>query len=380
MNRRSVLICSWALAAAIMCVGAAAQSQIAESQADGPYVVRTAAGWEARSIEVSPEGAVARVRTLEADATLEVPGVGDVPGFRVELRPPAKAAPDVVATASGAPLFVVADTHGEFAILVEMLRKQGIVDARLEWSFGNGHLVLLGDVFDRGPNQIEILWLIYQLEAAAAKAGGGVHLALGNHEAMVLGGDLRYLNAKYPNTAQVLGVDDYAALFGADSVLGQWLRTKPAAMKINDLLCLHGGISREVVERALTLQQINASLSDVLKGTAMSARDRERAAFVIGPRGPLWYRGYFADREGMPGATSQDIDLIRKHFGVNRILVGHTRVSTVTALYEGRVIAVQVYPHRDAAGRPVMESLRIEEGRLFRAKIDGARELLEAQQ
>ena len=64
---------------------------------------------------------------------------------------------------------------------------------------------MLGDVFDRGPNHLEILWLLYQLEAEAARAGGGVHLVLGNHEAMVLNGDLRYLNAKYADTARVLG-------------------------------------------------------------------------------------------------------------------------------------------------------------------------------
>lgn len=374
MNRFVAAISFFAFA----CVCDGAQSQVAARSVDGPYVMRTAEGhWEARAIAVTPEGAVARVQSIEPNATIEVPSVADVPGFRVKLRPPAKVSPDVVATATDAPLFVVADTHGEFGILVEMLRKQGIVDARLSWSFGNGHLIFLGDVFDRGPNQVEILWLIYQLEAAAARSGGGVHLVFGNHESMVLSGDLRYLNAKYPKSAQLLGVESYAALFGDDSVLGQWLRTKSAVLKINDLLCLHGGISQQVVARELTLQQINAAVRDAMSGKKLNAADRARADFVMGQLGPLWYRGYFADQGDFPTATSQDIDLIRKHFGVSTVLVGHTTVPTVTSLYDGRVIAVQVYPHREGAtGRPVLESVRIEKGRIFRAKIDGTREPL----
>lgn len=44
---------------------------------------------------------------------------------------------------------------------------------------------------------------------------------MGNHEAMVLQGDLRYLNPKYASAAEVLGVASYANLFTTESVLGQ---------------------------------------------------------------------------------------------------------------------------------------------------------------
>ena len=135
----------------------------------------------------------------------------------------------------------MADTHGEYEILVAMLQKHGVVDQQLGWNFGRGDLVVLGDVFDRGPNHTEILWLLYQLEAEARRAGGGVHLVLGNHETMVLLGDLRYLNPKYVQTTALLGVGSYSELFDATSVLGQWLRTLPTVLKINDLLFLHAG-------------------------------------------------------------------------------------------------------------------------------------------
>lgn len=131
------------------------------------------------------------------------------------------------------------------------------IDAELRWSFGKGHLAILGDVFDRGPHQTELLWLICKLEAEAERAGGGVHLALGNREAMVLSGDQRYLHPKYQRVAATLQSPSYSALWNEQSLLGRWLRTKAAVFRLGDYVCLHGGISREIVDRGLTLAEIN---------------------------------------------------------------------------------------------------------------------------
>jgi uncharacterized protein YfiM (DUF2279 family) len=231
---------------------------------------------------------------------------------------------------------------------------------------------VLGDVFDRGSNHLEILWLLYQLEGEARRAGGGVHLVLGNHETMVLMGDLRYLNPKYVQTAQLLGVSSYSELFGPTSVLGQWLRTKPAVLKINDLLCLHAGISRAIVDSGLTLRQINSGVRSVLAGAAPEDESqRQLLDLIMGSNGPLWYRGYFAEQKEFPTATMEDIDRTLATFGVHRILIGHTIVPTITPLYEGKVFAVQVYPRRDDAGRASFESLLLKKGEFWRAKFDG---------
>jgi hypothetical protein len=273
-------------------------------------------------------------------------------------------------------LFVVADTHGEFEILAGMLMKQGVVDRQLHWSFGRGRLVFLGDVFDRGPHQLEILWLIYQLEAQAGKAGGAVYLTLGNHETMVLRGDLRYLHARYRATAQLLGVSSYAQLFDADSVLGQWLRSKPAVLKLGDFLCLHGGISPGLVARKLSLADVNVAVRAGLGGREPGGADAGRAELVYGNEGPLWYRGYFPDAAGSIAVTPDDIGRIREHFGVRRILVGHTAVPTITPLFGGQVFAVQVYPRQDSFGNDVFEALLIRDGTFFRALPDGRTEQL----
>jgi hypothetical protein len=312
------------------------------------------------------------MQPVTVGTTLTIPAVGTVPAFPVKLRPPNRVAADSVKPGANSPIFVVADTHGEYELLVAMLQTHGILDARLRWSFGRGQVVILGDVFDRGPNHTEILWLLYGLEEQAARVGGGVHLLLGNHETMVLRGDLRYLHPKYPQAARVLEAGTYAELFDGGSVLGQWLRTRPTVLKVGDLLCLHGGISRAIVDRELTLFDINVSVRAALSGAPADARTE----LLMGSTGPLWYRGYFAGQTDFPTASAEDIDRILAWFRVRRILLGHTIVPTITPLYDGKVIAVQVYPKREDATHVHFEALRIDGGRLRRAKFDGALEPL----
>jgi len=346
---------------------------------DAPYVMRDASGkLEAWTVEVTPVGPAKRVKPLKPGAKLTIAAVGGVPAFSFKLRPPAESAPDKVSTVKSPPLFVVADTHGEYEILVAMLMKHGVVDPKLHWSFDRGHLVVLGDAFDRGPNQTEILWLLYALEAEAQKAGGGVDFVLGNHETMALRGDLRYLNQKYRQVTTVLGVGSYSRLFAANSVLGQWLRTRPAVLQIDNQLFLHGGISKDLVARGFALPEINGTVRAVLNdGAYVNGIARERADFLFGDTGPLWYRGYFPDEAGVAAASDEDVRLARQRFGVERILVGHTRVPTVTPLYGGQVIAVHVYPRRDSAGNTSFEALLIRDGALLRARPDGGTEPLQ---
>jgi len=352
----------------------------AETLQDGPYVIHAADGsWHSRWIEEASEGPRVRNQVVEIGDAVTLAAVGAFPAFEVKLRGPAQPASDDIRVDARTPIFVMADTHGEFEIAVQLLQRHGVVDDRLRWSFGKGHLAVLGDVFDRGPNQTELMWLIYKLEAEAARAGGGVHLAIGNHESMVLMGDERYLNPKYRRVASLLGVDRYASLWSTETLLGQWLRSKAAVFRLGPYLCLHGGISRELVDRGLTLPAVNRTVRAALLGSAASAD--MQTEFVMGQEGPLWYRGYFQDaarRGGFNVAEPSDIELIRGRFGVQAILVGHTTVPTITSLYDGRVVAVQVYPHRDEQTQaPLMEGLLIrQDGQMFRARVDGTSEML----
>lgn len=342
------------------------------ADADGPYIDWSAADyfnahWVSRQ---RGETSSASIRTGER---FSVGGAALSPPLVVTLRAPARPSPSEIAT-RGEPVFVMADTHGEFEIMAALLRTQGVIDASLRWSFGRGRVVILGDMLDRGERQIEVLWLLYELERQAARAGGAVHVLIGNHEAMVLRGDLRYLHAAYPRAASALGANSYAALLVENTVLGQWLRTKPAVMRIGDDLFMHGGFSRALLDANLSLDDINMLMRGALADNAPPLAEGSPAALVMGRLGPLWYRGYFAAQTDFPIASAADIDATLERYGAHRIFVGHTIVETVRALHNGRVIAVQVYPHRDASGAAVMEGVVIEHGRARRALIDGRRD------
>ena len=71
--------------------------------------------------------------------------------------------------------------------------------------------------------------------------------------------------------------------------------------------------------------------------------------------GPIWYRGYFKD----DGATSEEIDLLLKHFDVEHIVVGHTSQKQILTKHKGRVIAVDSSIKRGRNG----EVLLIENGK-----------------
>ena len=123
-----------------------------------------------------------------------------------------------------------------------------------------------------------------------------MHFVLGNHETMVLYDDLRYVNPKYLRSAQLLG-RSYPQLYGKDSVIGQWLRTRPVLLKIGDTLFLHGGISPEAVQLALDPARTNAAYQASLGLPKAEVKaDPATAPLYDGKTSPIWYRGYFDGR------------------------------------------------------------------------------------
>ena len=152
----------------------------------------------------------------------------------------------------------------------DILQANGVIDKDLNWKFGKGHLVYLGDAFDRGDRVTELLWHLFTLEKQAEKAGGMVHVLLGNHDDMVLSGDQRYMNEKYRKVEE-LTKTNYSDLYSENSVLGKWLRNKPVMITINDILFVHGGISIDMVRMKLPVKQANKLFSGKIIGKDYSS-------------------------------------------------------------------------------------------------------------
>tara|TARA_Y100000589_G_scaffold165030_1_gene156903 strand:+ start:320 stop:754 length:435 start_codon:yes stop_codon:yes gene_type:complete len=58
------------------------------------------------------------------------------------------------------------DIHGQYDLLVSLLLNNKIIDKDLNWIFGEGHLVIVGDIFDRGDkvNEYSGLFMILKVK------------------------------------------------------------------------------------------------------------------------------------------------------------------------------------------------------------------------
>lgn len=325
--------------------------------ADGPHVL-----WDGPGAEVltARDGRLVRSK-LRAPWRIEVPGLPAIRLSTAGPKPPGAEFP------LPARVCVVSDLHGNRDGAVSLLTAHGVLGRDLRWSFGTGHLVVAGDVVDRGDGQTELLWLLRSIERQAQEAGGRVHVLLGNHETMLMRGDERYLNAVL--CSAWAGVEGGArALFGPRSEVGRWLRTRPAMVRLGDVLFVHGGLSPALLERRLTLAALNRAVRDEL--------DAPGKPFLLGTDGPFWYRGLVPGADSRrPDASSEDVDRALAAYGARRIVVGHTTLPSVTPFHGGKVLAVDAGLKDGSPG----EVLLLEKGRAFRGFANGTREPLDEQ-
>jgi hypothetical protein len=192
----------------------------------------------------------------------------------------------------------MSDPHGAYDAMVRTLTNAGIVDDKLAWSGGDTHLVITGDLVDRGADSRQIMDLVMRLEGEAPASGGMVHLTLGNHEVMNLVGDLRYvskgefaafadlesaderekwfqkyresealqsiiapdedeLRAKF-DQSRPPGFYGHRRAFGSEGKYGRWLLQKPIVIVVNDTAYVHGGLPPMVAD--YSLEKLNDEL------------------------------------------------------------------------------------------------------------------------
>ncbi len=175
-------------------------------------------------------------------------------------------------------IVAISDVHGAYDPMVRTLGNAGVIDANRHWAGGDTHLVIVGDLLDRGPDSRDAMDLLMQLEGEAAAAGGRVHVLIGNHEVMNLVGDLRYVSreeyaafaaeetaaerdrwfdafaGRHPERDESVlraefdesfppGFFAHRRAFAPDGRYGAWLLGKPLLVVINGTAFVHGGLS-----------------------------------------------------------------------------------------------------------------------------------------
>ncbi|MEX2963182.1 metallophosphoesterase [Microbulbifer sp. TYP-18] len=269
----------------------------------------------------------------------------------------------------GEPIVAISDIESNFSAFRDFLVTHGVADKQLNWTFGQGHLVLVGDFVDRGASTTQVLWGIYKLEQSAKLAGGKVHFIIGNHEIKSLQGNYQSANKKYFYIAGMLGKQQYH-LFDENSFLGRWMASKNVLEVINEIAFTHGGIHPRLAEFDLSLQEINNLVRESYRNLYYTPVVETMESFLrSSTTGPAWYRGYFKD-----DLSQREIEQGLEAVGANAVVVGHTLQSKVTALYKNKVLAIDVkHPKDYVVSFPIRKSegLLIKNGQYFRLLENG---------
>lgn len=211
---------------------------------------------------------------------------------------PVNASADDWRVEGAARVVAIADVHGAFEAMVETLQRTAVIDERLQWIGGDTHLVIVGDILDRGPKSRAAMDLLMRLESEAVSTGGAVHVLIGNHESMNMIGDLRYVSkaeyaafaddetpeerqrwfaayaGRYPGASSPealrekfdqqfpAGFFALRRVFRPDGVYGEWLLSKPVIAVIDRTAFVHGGLSSSVAD--LGLEGVNVGLKKEL--------------------------------------------------------------------------------------------------------------------
>ena len=265
-------------------------------------------------------------------------------------------------------IIALSDIHGQYDLTIELLKNNKVIDKELNWNFGKGHLVIAGDIFDRGDKVNELLWLVYKLEIQAKNDGGRVHFVLGNHEFMVLQKDLRYIHKKYIESSKLIGLE-YDQLYSDKTILGRWLRSKPSIIKINNNVFAHGGVSEEfLINRGVDFEKINLMMRYYID-TPLEQMNSSIYDLYNGEKSLIWYRDYF--KEYGEDLTDADISKILKMLNTKHIVVGHCSYDQVVQLYNNKIFGVDSSIKNGKYG----EVLLIKKRKFFRGTLKG--ELIE---
>jgi len=307
-------------------------------------------------------------------------------------------------------IIAIGDIHGDYDNYIQTLQQAGVVNRRGRWIAGDTHLVQIGDVPDRGPDTLKIIRHLSGLARQARRGGGRVHHLIGNHEAMNVSGDLRYvspgeyeafvtrdsrrvrdryfdavieyLRDQEPERHAALP-DDYREQWeeahplgwvehrlawdprwDRDGELFQWVLSSPVAVQLNDLIFVHGGISANFCQHDLgALTRIVHQALQGDDGADLSVLDDET--------GPLWYRGL----AGLPPATPPEVvSAILDRYQARHIVIGHTPTSGIIwPRHHAGVVMVDVGMAAYYGGH--IAWLEISDGKLLAGYPDGLLEL-----
>ena len=266
------------------------------------------------------------------------------------------------------PIVAIGDLHGDYPGTLNLLKKANIIDEGSNWVAGETILVQLGDQIDRGAGDKQIIDLFEELKWKAHKYGGKVYSLIGNHEAMNVDGDFRYVFPEkafydfenFLSEAPRNYVEEYKAYqrgrlhaFFPGGDYAKILGNRKAILQLGPYVFVHGGVLPKYAK--LGIEKLNKEASDWMKGLG------GKPHWITDSEGPLWTR-FFSKNTGPSHCKMLKKSL--KILRAKKMFVAHTvQENGINTACDGHVVRTDTGISSYYGGKK--EAVLIKNGKLY---------------
>ena len=293
-------------------------------------------------------------------------------------------------------LVAIGDLHGDLGKAKQAFSLAGLIDSEQRWNGGSSVVVQVGDVLDRGGEEIKLLYLLQRLKIEAFRSGGALHVINGNHEVMNVALDFRFVTLEglkeFENWGRWWkvgmgmkklcdGVENFgnpfegipeefpdvkeeffegikgriAALRPGGPISRRFLGGNETVVVVGDSVFVHGGLLRDHVEYGI--EKLNGEVRDWIRGVKSSM-----PRYLRGRDSLVWLRRFSDGPDCDCGHLEEVLSSIP---GVKRMVMGHTIQQRINGVCDNQAIRVDVGLSRGCTdGLP--EILEILEGKQLR--------------
>jgi hypothetical protein len=144
----------------------------------------------------------------------------------------------------------IGDVHADPEALLDILINKKVIDQDGKFIAKNIDLVLLGDFADKGPDTRGVWDVINHIEQEAGKFNSRVHAVFGNHDTVILMGNLKRMKKEdlqkftHFDPDPVRGVKKALISEPYKSMMREW----KGMIKIGSSIYVHGGISNFIYD------------------------------------------------------------------------------------------------------------------------------------
>jgi len=238
-------------------------------------------------------------------------------------------------------IVAIGDLHGDLYATMRALRAARVITPDGNWIGGNTTLVQVGDVLDRGNQEIAILELLWSLKEEAQAQGGDVHMTLGNHELLNVALDFKFVSEGGFSDFQDAVFDDSTPM--SDKVrrtfesLPQHAKQRAVALRpggeiavrladsnlvlqVGRNVFVHGGLTSKHVRAFGSIEALNERVRGWLLGNMPEPKWILRAH-----ESPVWMRDYSTyQRLFSASNTCKELRKTLNVMDADRMVVGHT--------------------------------------------------------